>query len=416
MRSKKILFLLVGAVLFLTTFGCQQATAPSLQTAEENPLLYSPLKRSKSGAMSTAVQKSYPWQRYIPQNIPAEQLQNTHGAGLNGRPLPERNPVTGKTIRIDPPATDARPVIQQAIDQASFGDEIYLSNGIYSIKSHNTNYTGPSSNYLPGQTVKERNFDEGAIMLRSGINIRGESEQGVILQLDPGAGAEGVLCALGKYWSVTNVHISNLTLSTSSGYMKYPLRLVNSEYGPGEVRSIVIEHVTVENFDDRGFRLETVEDILLVHCTAQNTNAPNNGYGFEVYGDNDFDTFQTRHITMQFCRALGPNMRHGFIVQDKAHHVWIDQCYTYQNYFGSIELHASGEHHVEISRCVVEEPRSIGIKIRSGAGGYNWVHHNTVIAAEEGKAIVDETSPNQVEFNTILQQASSLRHSLGEAL
>ena len=344
----------------------------------------------------------YTWCDYLKTDIPGSELENQYGAGLDGHPLPVPNPVTGKTIVIDNSAGDDRVSIQNAIDNASFGDEIYLPNGVYELKSFNASYTRPDSDYVDGVSAKARDYDEGAILLRSGINIRGESEDGVVLKFDPSSGAEGALCALGKHWSVINVYIKNLTITTSSGYMTYPVRLWNTEYGSGVVNNIVLESITVENFDRRGFRLETVEDILLLKCTAQKTNEPSNGYGFEVFGDNDFGAYETRYITFQFCQALGPNMRHGFIVQDKAHHILIDRCYAYQNYYGAIELHANGEHHVEIRNCVVEEPRSIAIKIRSGAGDSNWVHHNTIIKADEGKEIVEETSPNQIEYNCIL--------------
>ncbi len=342
------------------------------------------------------------WHRYLATNIPESELVNRYGAGLNGRPKPLPNPVTGQTITVDNRADDDRVSIQNAIDNASYGDEIYLPNGTYILRSYNIDYTRPAGDYVTGASVKARDYNEGAILLRSGINIRGESREGVVLELDISSGAEGILCALGKHWSVTNVYVKNLTLTTTGGYMKYPVRLVNNSYGDGVVNNIVLDSIIVENFDDRGFRIETVEDILLRNCTARKTNEPSNGYGFEVYGGNDFDSYETRYITFELCEALGPNMRHGFIVQDDAHHILIDRCYTYRNYFGTIELHASGEHHVEIRNCVVEDPRSIGIKVRGGAGDSNWVHHCTIINPDEGKAIVEETSPNQIEFNRIL--------------
>lgn len=383
--------------------GAEPGPTSDTGTASPNdvPPVAEPPTTDDPGRCAVGQTLDEPWHAYLKSDIPESELHNQYGAGLDGRALPVANPVTGRTIVVDNSAPDDQITIQAAIDGASFGDEIYLPNGVYELKSRNSSYARPAGDYVAGVSVEERDYDEGALLLRSGINIRGESEDGVVLALSETAGAEGVLCALGKHWSVTDVHVMNLTITTMSGFMTYPVRLWNSSYGDGVVNNIVLENVTVEKFARRGFRIETAEDVLLRRCTARETDAPNNGYGFEVYGDNDFGPYESRYITFELCQAIGPNMRHGFIVQDKAHHILIDRCYTLENYFGTIELHAGAEHHVEIRNCVVENPRSVGIKIRSGAGAYNWVHHCTVICVDDGKAIVNETDPNQIEYNDI---------------
>ncbi|HMB01858.1 MAG TPA: hypothetical protein VKS21_12805, partial [Spirochaetota bacterium] len=272
-------------------------------------------------------------------------------------------------------------------------------NGVYDLKSYNTDYTRLNE-LMPGESDSLRDYDEGCILLRSGVNLRGESRDGVILRWYSSSDAEGALCALGKKWSVTNVYIKNMTITAQSGYMEYPVRLFNSAYGTGFVKDIVLDSVVVEKFNDRGFRIESVEDIWLYKCIARETDHPDNAYGFEAYGANDFDQYETRHITFELCEAIGPNMRHGFIVQDDAHHITVDRCYTVSNWFGTFENHNSGEHHVEYRNCVVEFPRSEPIKLLGA--GYNWVHHCSIINANDGKTIVDSSSPNQIEYNRFI--------------
>jgi len=87
------------------------------------------------------------WHNYLLTDIPATELVNQHGAGLDGRPKPFPNPVTGKTIIVDNSAEDDARAIQNAIDNATYGDEILLKNGKIT-PSDKTEITGAEKNKL----------------------------------------------------------------------------------------------------------------------------------------------------------------------------------------------------------------------------------------------------------------------------
>lgn len=314
---------------------------------------------------------------------------NPYHAGLyedDGSPHAEfqPNPVTGRTIKVaanpSDDGMDDRPAIQTALDEAQFGDEVYLPNGVYNILSATD--------------------EEGALMLKSGVNLRGESEASVILKVDGAGNAEGIVSAYAKTDDVEDVVISNLSIIHAAGTFKYGIRVAkNTSFGEGVVRRIKVDHVTVKNAERRAFRVYCASDIIVSNCTASDMVSEEDGYGFEAMceGGNKVDS---KFIVFRNDRALGPRMRHGFIIQDHVHHSLIEGCITTKNFFGAIELHANGEHHIEIRKNTVEESFGAGIKIRSGAGSENWVHGNTIRGAQWG--ILVETPNNTIEGNVLV--------------
>ena len=136
----------------------------------------------------------------LPGDLPVG--ENPYGAGLGDHALPPPNPVTGKTITVDANladnGTDDRPAIQAAIDQAEPGDEVYMPDGVYNILS----------------TTNE----DGAVLLKSGVNLRGESEDGVRWKVGGGGSGEGgVLTAWAENSTVENVVVKNLTIYSDGG-------------------------------------------------------------------------------------------------------------------------------------------------------------------------------------------------------
>jgi hypothetical protein len=146
-------------------------------------------------------------------------------AGLvekNGMPhaLKGPDPTKGRTINVqdfgaDPAdnGKDDRPFIQQAIDAARAGDEVYIPDGVYE---------------LYGLDPVNRDTQ---LLLKSGIHLRGESRENTILLSDlanrPGSKDNGASSAGGSDASVihakrsVNILISNLTI-TSSWNGTYP--------------------------------------------------------------------------------------------------------------------------------------------------------------------------------------------------
>ena len=140
-------------------------------------------------------------------------------------------------------------------------------------------------------------------------------------------------------------------------------------------------------------------DILIKNSTAAETVSAEVGYGFELMCVSPGDPeAEAKWIVVKDSKAIGPNMRHGFIIQDHVHHSVIEGCLTEKNFFGAIELHASKEHHIEIANNVVRDSLGAGIKIRSGAGEFNWVHGNLIEGAKWGIQV--ETGNNTIEGNT----------------
>ncbi|KAA2299888.1 hypothetical protein FY526_27460, partial [Clostridioides difficile] len=107
--------------------------------------------------------------------------------------------VTGRTIDVrdygaDPAdnMSDDRPAIQAAMDEANVGDEVFLPDGVYNLLS------GPD-----GSTN---------LMLKSGVNLRGESREATVLQtsLDQVTGS-----AVLKVSAQHSILVSNMTITSS---------------------------------------------------------------------------------------------------------------------------------------------------------------------------------------------------------
>lgn len=319
---------------------------------------------------------------------------NPYGAGLfedDGSLHPEFEPnvVTGRRITVDAEladnGTDDRAAIQAAIDGATFGDEVFLPDGVYNILSATDG--------------------EGAIMLKSGVNLRGASESGVVLKVNGPGAAEGILSAYAKDKNTEDIVVSNLSIVHAAGTFTNGIRIAkNTSFGSGVVRRVQVDHVTVKNANRRAFRVFCASEIMISNSTAMDMVSEEEGYGFEAMCEGG-GKVNSRFIVFRNNRALGPKMRHGFIIQDHVHHSLIEGCLTTKNFFGAIELHANGEHHIEIRKNIIQDSLGAGIKIRRGAGGRNWVHENIIRGAQWG--ILIETEDNTIESNLLVGFARS---------
>lgn len=358
-----------------------------------------------------------------PVNVP----QEYRAVGLrypDGTPhtTPPAHAVTGKTINVrdfgadisDSDKDDTK-AIEAALGAAKEGDEIYFPNGIYNLLTATT-------------LIKDTN-----ILLRSGVNLRGESTAGVVLvsSFDVGLGPTPYTVIRGQ--DVEDVLISQLTI-TSTWNKAFPTnpRVQNPERG-GPLYAIAIESskgfnqrvtfdsVNVERFARMGFRIgKGSSDILIRNCIAKDatdTGGGGAGYGFVFQGpphqsgdknpylgtnnDNFFNVLES-------SKAMGPNIRHGALIQFWAHNNVVRNSQFVNTVYDAIDLHGEDEYLNEIAyNTITGTSAGAGIGLgNSGAthdktGPWNWVHHNTVSNSMRGITVEFGTRSNLIEENVI---------------
>ncbi|NLG84270.1 MAG: hypothetical protein GX493_06620, partial [Firmicutes bacterium] len=333
--------------------------------------------------------------------------------------LPRPNPVTGKTIDVtvfgaDPGdnATDDAPAIQKAIDAAAAGDEIYFPNGVYNLNSG-------------------REQDRYAnLVLKSGVNLRGQSETGVLLvsNFDAEDAKKGTTKVL-RVQGVHDIVISHLTItSTFNGQYSTDTTINNPEAG-GPLYgiyiedvsglpsyNIVVETVTVEKFQRMGIRIAKCHDVVVRNATFRNATdlGPSGaGYGVTIQGDSHEKNRlgyanDCRYNVVENCRFIGPYLRHGVLIQYYAHNNLIRNNVLTQTGLDAIDLHGEDEYLNEICGNEVSDVLSgaaVGVgntgATHDASGPYNYIHDNLIENCREGIKVYLGSPDTIVENNTI---------------
>src|SRR5690625_1258134 len=235
----------------------------------------------------------------------------------------EHNPVSGETIDVtafgakpNDENYDNTPAIIAAIEAAQAGDEVYFPNGEYHLKTA-----------MPNDATSH-------FYLKSKVNLRGESEEGVqlISYFDMNETSNSKIMT---GYGIHNVAISNLTLtSTFNGaYSENPSQNNPDRGGPtygvfiadsiGEPSSqITIDHVTIEKFQRTGIRIENSNKNIIQNSTfrkATDVGGGGAGYGISIQGVQGTDRWgypnDTYFNIVQDNKFKSPYMRHGTKIQ-----------------------------------------------------------------------------------------------------
>lgn len=333
------------------------------------------------------------------------------------------NQVTGATINVADYGTDVadngnddRLAIQNAINAAKPGDEVYFPNGVY-----NLNTSSETTSHL---------------ILKSGVNLRGESQNGVLLVSNFSEELNDTQST--KVLRVTgleNIAIRNMTITSTfdgpfttehttnnpdAGGPLYGIYIQDLSNVPS--RYITIEDVTVERFQRIGIRIASSHDVVVRRILIKNATdlgGGGAGYGVTIQGaaagvDRKGYLNDSRYNLIEDSVFEGPYIRHGFILQYYAHNNLIRNNQLYATKLDAIDLHGEDEYLNEIYGNTITDVTT-GAGIAAGntgsthdkSGPDNYIHNNTIINSREGIKIHLGSPDTIIENNTIINSTVS---------
>ncbi len=326
-------------------------------------------------------------------------------------PIHQPNPVTGETINVldfgaDPAdnENDDRPAIESALQSAESGDELYFPAGVYNINS--TKPGDRSSHFRP----------------KSGVNWRGESMSKTVLK--SGFGDKTIDRFL-KMRAVHDLVISRMTL-TSDFRGRYPTDHTGNNPGAGGPKyvisieddsgspsfNITVDSVLVENYRSHGVRLSKSHDVVVRNSTFQkatDVGGGGAGYGVSIQGNGQHGN-DSRFNLVEYCRAVGPYIRHGFLLQYATHNNQVRYNYCEDNRLDAIDLHGEDEYLNEINGNEVRNVLTgagVGVgntgSTHDKSGPHNYIHDNTFINCREGVKVYLGSPDTRIENNTVTE-------------
>jgi len=291
--------------------------------------------------------------------------------------------------------------IQKTINAASAGDTVSIPSGTYHLKS-------------------------GPILLKTGVNIRGDSNSTSILST--------VLSSeINAVFSTTTTGVENFTLSNfrinkySGSDALAGVRLGTGSWQPTASNSVVVSRVIVENLQIEGYQrfgiqIENGKNILVQNNRILNATAESvgeQGYGVMIGMSASSNNWVRNN-------DIGPNIRHAYLLQYRAHHNLFEYNIARGTSNDSFDFHGEKEYSNEVRYNLVdgcnlalnpgssisafgvgEVPSGNDFSIchtTSGAhcdtGPNNWIHHNTARGCKTGVR-VNLTNNIIVEDNNI---------------
>ncbi|WP_372629785.1 alpha/beta hydrolase fold domain-containing protein [Cohnella sp.] len=332
------------------------------------------------------------------------------------RPLHTPNPVTGRSINVldygaDPLDNnqDDRPAIQAAIQAAEAGDEVYLPNGVYNLLSAPDGVTN--------------------LALKSGVNLRGESETGTILKTSLDKVRNSAALKASRQHDLV---ISDLTLtSTWDGEYSTDHRnnnpaaggpdsqIVIANFGEDPSYRITVERVTVEKYMRMGVRIDNSRDIVIRNSAFRNATDVGGGgagYGVSIQGIAKVDRLGYANDTIwnvvENSVFEGPYLRHGVLIQFVAHNNVVRNNRFDRIKLDAIDLHGELEYLNEIYGNLITNILTgggIGLGNTGGtapsnhskSGPGNYIHDNIIRNSREGIAVTMGTPDTVIERNRI---------------
>jgi hypothetical protein len=338
--------------------------------------------------------------------------------------IPPPHQTTGKRISLSADndnRTDERPVIQNAIDTAQPGDEVYLKNGTYNLNT--------------GSTIGKELIN---LLLRSDVNLIGESLDGVILKTSFNRNESSVIRVLG----VNNLTIENLTISSTwtgifpddpntpnpnAGGPSFGIRMGGSTNA--FTYNVTVQNVTVERFAGHAFQVEEgCHDIAIERCQARDaTEIHDGGSGFAINGKdsgpagsktNPFikTIFDCYFIKIDGCTIEGyardsgstehGSIRHGVMIDYWAHNCLVINCDFRKVKLFGLDFHGDDEYDNELWKNRISGPSYGGVDIghnggHDKSGPHNWVHENIIDGCSNGIICQYGSNYQLIEKNNI---------------
>jgi len=154
----------------------------------------------------------------------------------------------------------------------------------------------------------------------------------------------------------------------------------------------------------------------LIHVEVQNSlirNAAALGDGGQGYGI--MVAFDQSRDNWFHDNDIGPVIRHGILMQYRAHHNLVEHNTVYDTVSDAIDFHGEDEYSNEVryntvSNCPQNYSAGIGVGEFSGtigsttehdnSGPHNWIHHNEVYNCVYGLRIVNNSNYTYIEDNS----------------
>ncbi|OOB78846.1 MAG: hypothetical protein BEN18_05815 [Epulopiscium sp. Nuni2H_MBin001] len=338
---------------------------------------------------------------------------NIYKSGLNGHEILAPDSATGNMIDITTYLSDIKEgedvtaAVQQAIDEASYGDTIYFPDGEYNFITDLTN----------------------VIILKSGVSLLGESEEGTILKVEnPGTSSNVYFM---RADGQSNFSIKNLTL-TSTYYGEFPGAEVYGDLSANKTRNgnmthgiyfessdgipcsqIEVENVTIEVFKTMALSIRNSQDVRVTGCTFQHptdVGGGGAGYGVAIQGtvnqNNLGQDHDSMHNIIEECTFIG--LRHGILLQYWTHNNLVINNMLYGCGYGAIDLHGEDEYLNEVAYNTVYDTHwGGGIEVGNSGSGHdeagplNYIHNNIVDGGLRGIDVEFGTPDTIVENNTV---------------
>ncbi|MGQ7890060.1 S-layer homology domain-containing protein [Paenibacillus sp. WC2504] len=317
-------------------------------------------------------------------------------------------------------AQDDRIAIQNAIDAATAGDEVFIPNGVYNLMTSPDGFIN--------------------LKLKSGVNLRGESEAQTILKSSiDDVKNSSVL----KSSSQHDILVSNLTV-TSTWNRAFSLdHVINNpaaggpdsmiaiaNYGEDPSYNVTVDHVTVERFRRMAIRIENSHDVVVRHATFRNATdlgGGGAGYGTSIQGMPKVDRLGFDNDTywnlVEDSTFEGPYLRHGSLIQNVAHNNVLRNNHYKNTKLDAIDLHGELEYLNEVYGNTVEDiftGGGVGLGNTGGTapsnhsktGPQNYIHDNVIRNAREGIVVTMGTPDTRIEHN-IIENTTTVNNGVG---
>ncbi|MGH8794743.1 MAG: right-handed parallel beta-helix repeat-containing protein [Stackebrandtia sp.] len=339
-------------------------------------------------------------QRASFDSVEVESLAGGYDAGLS-EPFQEADPPSGQTLTLtdfgavpDDPDEDVSLAFDAAYEQAAAGDEIYVPDGVYYVKSQ--------------------------ISVKSGVSLRGQSTADTILRGTFGDDVpenERVVFKIAS--DDANLRMSTFTVDKDSDAPDIweAIQIGNGDPFTGTASRFAVEGVDVSGFAKTGIAIRHASFVLLrdnkIHHATQQGGG---GEGYAV-----MIAYDTSSNNIVRGNQIGPDIRHGVLAQYSAHHNLIEGNTVTGASQDAFDLHGEDEYANELRDntardCVTEyydpdlgeivesSPAGFGIgntgSTHDASGPHNWLHHNKTHGCSYGATVILGSDQQYLEDNT----------------
>lgn len=300
-------------------------------------------------------------------------------AGLN-EPFQLPDPVTGVTHNIlDYGATpgqdhdDDALAVQAAIDSARPGDEVFLPNGTYHVKT--------------------------IMRFKTGVSIRGESREGSVIAARLSSGTEVFKASPG----VNNFAVSDFSLTSGGGgnSVGYPIQVGGASPSALNAWRISFTRLAIDAFERYAITARNGKHILIRDCELSGaTNTGGGGYGYGVM----IGYPESSNNWIDSCN-VGPPMRHAVVIQYGAHHNLVENSTGTDCVKDTFDLHGEGEYSNEFRFNTAIRSLRAGFGVgntgstHDASGPNNWIHHNETFGCLHAAEVIQGSHNQLIEDN-----------------